>query len=217
MWRVLCALALMAATPVWAQEAAQEAEPPAAVESLGLELIARSNAEGVFEVIASEQVIAVRHARSGLVCRLARDNSNRLIVFPQAARGEDVACDSTDGRERVTVYATRYSFATNAREQIEGASAALQASFPSATALPGPAAAPADGGLPPNVNARFSFTNAGGEQMFWRTNIAMVDHWVIKVRYTVVAPDAAARQNGERTADAVWRGVMGELMSNQAR
>jgi|CXWL01.1.fsa_nt_gi hypothetical protein len=215
MRRVLCALALAMAAPTISE--AQQSEPQAAVGALGLELISSASADGVFEVIPSEQVIAVRHARSGLVCRLSRDNSNRLIVFPQAARGEDVACDSTDGRERVTVYATRYSFNTTAQEQIAGAAEALRTSFPNATALPGPASAAASGALPPSVSARFSLTNAGGEPMFWRTTIAMVDGWVIKVRYTVVAPDAAARQTGERTADAVWRGVMGELMSNRTR
>lgn len=210
MRRVLAALAVWAiAAPALAQEAS--------VGSLGIELIARSDAEGVFEMIPSEQVIAVMHARSGLVCRLSRANTNRLILFPQAARGEDVACDSTDGRERVTVYATRYSFATSLEEQITGASAALRRSFPNASALPGPASMAAAGGLPPSVAARFGYANAGGEPMFWRTTIAMVGDWVIKVRYQTVAPDAAARQSAERAAEAVWRGVMGELMTNRAR
>ncbi|GAN00272.1 hypothetical protein U91I_03937 [alpha proteobacterium U9-1i] len=210
MRRVLAALAIWAiATPAIAQDAS--------VGALGLELIAQSSADGVFDVIPSEQVIAVRHARSGLVCRLSRTNSNRLIVFPQAARGEDVACDSTDGRERITVYATRFSFATTLQEQIEGASSALHRSFPGARVLPGPASASAAGGLPASVSARFSYANAGGEAMYWRTSLAMVDNWVVKVRYQTVAPDAAARQSAERTADAIWRGVMGELMTNRAR
>lgn len=210
MRRVLAALAVWAiAAPALAQEAS--------VGSLGVELISRSDAEGVFEIIPSEQVIAVMHARSGLTCRLSRTNTNRLIVFPQAARGEDVACDSTDGREHVTVYATRYSFATSLEEQVTGASSALRRNFPNASALSGPASAAAAGGLPPSVSARFSYANAQGQTMFWRTTIAMVGDWVVKVRYQTLAPDAAARQSAERTADAIWRGVMGELMTNRAR
>ena len=104
MRRLLLAIAL---TGLPLQAAAQTSAPSAAEQ-----LISSSAAEGVFEALPSDDALVVRHPRSGLVCRLRADAVNRLLIFPQAARGEDVACETRNGRESVALYATRYSFAT---------------------------------------------------------------------------------------------------------
>jgi hypothetical protein len=122
-----CALVMFAAaTPALAQTAPAD-------QQAARDLIATAQADGVFEPLSSDaNQIVVRHQRSGLVCRLAPGNTNRLVIFPQSARGEDVACDSHDTRQYVTIYATRYPFETNLEEQAAGAENAIRQRFPDA-------------------------------------------------------------------------------------
>ena len=88
MRRLFCTLALsLMASPVFADPPAANVSPGA----VGRELIARANADGVFELAATDaQTIVLRHSRSGLTCRMHAASANRLLIFPQAARGEDV-------------------------------------------------------------------------------------------------------------------------------
>lgn len=210
MWRALIALSMLLAAPA----RAQEAEPQAAPISPGLELIAAASADGVFELLPGEQIIAVRHTRSGLVCRMALGNANRLLIFPQAARGEDVACDSHDGRMGVTLYATRFSFETSLAEQIEGASAAVRTRFPGARALPTPVGASTEPGMPERASARFIVTNAEGAPTYSRIDVALVRGWAIKLRYSAIGDDAEAIQAADNAADAAWREVMGDVLNS---
>lgn len=210
MWRALIALSMMVAAPAWAQEA----EPQAAPSSPGLELITAASAEGVFELLPAEEIITVRHARSGLVCRMPLGAANRLLIFPQAARGEDVACDSHDGRVGVTLYATRFSFETSLAEQIEGASAAVRTRFPAARALPTPVEAAAGPGLPESASARFIVTNAQGLPTYSRIDVAFVRGWAIKLRYSAIGDDAETIQAADNAADSVWREVMGDVLNS---
>jgi len=206
MRRVLGALALYVLTvlsaPAWAQDATQAQQ-----------LIAQGNAAGVFEPLASEQLIAVRHNRSGLVCRLQPANTNRLVIFPQAARGEDVACDTTDGTESFTFYATRFSFETSLDELMRGATQAIHQRFPDARELPSPASA--GGVLPASRSAHYMVTRQDGALMYTRVTVAMVGQWAIKLRYTVLAPDDEAARRGEAAAAALWNATLSEL--TQAR
>lgn len=200
--RLLGALAfsVMASTAL-----AQDASPGALAQAL----IAQGNAAGVFEALPSEQLIAVRHGRSGLVCRLAPGNTNRLVIFPQAARGEDVACDTTDGAESATFYATRFSFETSLDELMRGAAQAIHQRFPDARELPAPTDAGAT--LPASRSAAFMVTRQDGATMYTRINVAMVGQWAIKLRYTVLAPDEDAARRGEAAAAALWNATLSEL------
>jgi hypothetical protein len=208
MRRLLCALALCLAiaSPAWAQGSAT---PDAAG------LIAQGNAQGVFEPVASDELIVVRHGRSGLICRLNPANTNRLVIFPQAARGEDVACDSTDGRESITLYATRYSFEASLDELLQGATAAIRHRFPDARELPASIQVSGEG-LPAQLTSQFLVTRPeDGAQLYTRASVAFVGQWAIKLRYSTVAPTAEAAQQGEVTSGLIWSSTLNQLMQGR--
>lgn len=218
MWRVLRGWALgvaigLIAGVAHAQDNPPDGEPTASVGAIASGLIGDADAEGVFEVMPAEQVVAVRHGRSGLTCRLDPNNRNRLLVFPQAARGEDVACDSTDGTESITFYATRFSFEVTPRELIEGAATAIRQRFPDARELPAPANA-SSAGLPASTSAAFMVTREGAPT-YTRVTVAIVGQWVIKLRYSLTAPDDSAIAGGEAAANRIWNATLSELMQQR--
>ncbi len=207
MRRILAVATLCMSAMACAYAHAQEADTSLSVAAQ--ELIARGNAAGVFEALPSDGPVVVRHGRSGLVCRLAPANTNRLVIFPQAARGEDVACDSSDGSENITLYATRYSFDPSMEELIQGAVAAIRQRFPDARELPAPTGA---GARAQQRTAQFLVTREDdGALMYTRVSVAQIGQWVVKLRYTVVAPDAAAAERGEAAANALWNATLGEF------
>src|SRR5262245_58671625 len=121
------ALSFVASAPAALAEAPQAA----------LDLIAQADGQGVFEAAPSEPgAIVIRHPRSGLVCRLGAGASNRLVIFPQAARGEDVACETSADGETVVLFATRFSFNTSLDEQINGVADAIRRRYPDAQPAP---------------------------------------------------------------------------------
>jgi hypothetical protein len=210
MRRVLASLAFCFAAFAPLSATAQETEPTASVGSLALELIAEGGAADVFEPLPSEQLIVVRHGRSGLVCRLEPDNRNRLVIFPQAARGEDVACDTTDGAESSTLYATRFSFEATLEDLIGGAVTAIHQRFPDARQLP-PLTENSAPGLPASQSAHFMVTRPDGALLYTRVTVAIVGQWAIKLRYSVVAPDEAATQRGQAAAAMLWNATLSDL------
>lgn len=207
MRRLLFAMAMLAA-PAWA-EPPPAREPRAAPAAIAQELVEQAEAADLFEILPSEQSVVVRHTRSGLVCRMDPSAANRIIVFPQAARGEDVACDSTDGHESTTLYATRFSFDTTLEEQIQGAEAAIRHRFPNARAL---ASGPDD--PPSSRTAEFMITRDGA-QMYTRASVTLVNGWAIKLRYTEAAPDQGATDRARAAASAIWRAAIAEVTSGR--
>lgn len=188
-------------------------QPDAPADSRATELIAQGNAEGVFEAAPSQDTLVLRHGRSGLICRLDPGFRNRLLVFPQAARGEDVACDSTDGTESITLYATRFSFEVTPQELIEGASTAIHQRFPGARELPSPTGT-SDPALPASSSAQFLVTRDGAPT-FTRVTVTIVGQWAIKLRYSLLAPDESAVQRGEAAATRIWNATLSELTQRQ--
>ncbi|MGQ0532344.1 MAG: hypothetical protein ACT4OF_06590 [Caulobacteraceae bacterium] len=211
MRRAFCALALFMAAPAWAQSAS---EPSAAPGSLALGLIAQSNADGVFEPLPAEQIIVVRHSRSGLVCRFDPTHANRLLLFPQAVRGEDVACDSEGEGQAIRLYATRYAFETTLEQQLQGAVLAVQQLHPDLRAY-SPATEIAADALPPHRTAHFFFNGRNGARLYSRVSVAVVRGWVIKLRYTTVAPDADAAQRAEQASGMLWNATLSELTARR--
>lgn len=210
MRRLICSLALVCAAPAWADPVAPE--PAASPAATGQELIAQASAEDLFELLPAERLIVVRHTRSGLVCRMDPGDGNRLVVFPQAARGEDIACDSTDGSESLTLYATRFSFDTTLQEQTEGAEAAIRHRFPDARPYSG-AQEPPDSSLPPWRTIEYLVTRQDGARMYTRASVALVNGWAIKLRYSLVAPDDATVRQGHSISEAAWRGALVEIVA----
>lgn len=211
MRQLLCALALAAlsATPAFADE--PEGELNASPGAIATGLIGDSNAEGVFEVYPSEHDVVVRHIRSGLICRMPENNANRLIIFPQAARGEDVACETTDGHETIRLFATRFPFATTLRAQIDGASAVITRQHPDARPFPFSTAIAATG-LPESSSAHFIVTN-DGVRTYTRVSVAIIGEWVIKMRYTSPAADDTAAREAAQLSGRFWASVLQELPS----
>ncbi|MGD9981349.1 MAG: hypothetical protein AB7H66_17105 [Hyphomonadaceae bacterium] len=209
---LLCTLAIaLAAAPALAQEA----EPTAASGSLGLELIAAARADGVFAVEPSEpHTIIVRHPSSGLTCRMGAEDANRLVIFPQAARGEDVACETEHDGASVRLFATRYSFDTTIDEQLRGASAVIERLHPGAQ--PFRVAQPvADQGLPPHRTIAY-LVQRNGVQSFTSASVAKIGDWVFKLRYTAPAADAEAARAAAATAERTFAETLHQIVSRGA-
>jgi hypothetical protein len=204
-WLFALAFALLA-TPAFAQ--GTELDPRAAPGSVALGLIDNANAEGVFELVPDGHA-TVRHVGSGMVCRFTDDGAGaRIVVFPQLARGEDVACDSNAAGVAVTLYATRYPFETTLEDQLRGAEAAILQRFADAE--------PTQIGLarssaPQRASAFFVIRD--GVRNFTSVHVARIGDWIIKQRYTVAAPDAAAATGAAEAARAAFEGVLSEISS----
>lgn len=186
--------------------------------AIGLELINTSNATGVFTLLPAERIIALRHAQSGMICRFDPEAANRLMLFPDAPRGDDVACETGDVNETVVLHATRYPSATTNAQQADLASAALLERFPGAqrwapARVARRSAAPA---LPPHITRRYAVTLPDGRRAYARVAVAVLDEWTLKLRYTAAAPDAAAMAGAESTAAAVWRSALNDFTQSRA-
>ena len=215
MRRLVCAFAfVLIAAPALAQQtpvssASPAATPPAAATAL----IAAASAQDLFEALPSDSQVVVRHTRSGLTCRLRTSWSNRVVIFPTAARGEDVACESASGGTTIRLYATRYSFRTTLDEQINGAIAAIRQTAPDAREYT-PTISQSFPGLPATRQADFLLTRASDHvQVYSHISVAMVSGWVYVLRYSAAATDAAAAHQGEIAAHAIWQTTLGEIAS----
>lgn len=176
-------------------------------------LIAAANAQDLFEALPSDGQIVVRHTRSGLTCRMRANWANRVVIFPTAARGEDVACESTSGDVTIRLYATRYSFRTTLEEQINGAVGAIRQASPDARDY-APTVAQGFPGLPATRSADFLLTRARDHaQMYSHLSVAMISGWVYVLRYSAPAADAGAAHQGEVAAHALWQSALGEIAS----
>jgi len=180
-----------------------------------LDLISASNAQGVFEPAESEPgAIVVRHPRSGLVCRMGAGAANRLLVFAQAARGEDVACETMVDGVTIVVFATRFSFATSLDEQIQGVESAIRRRYPDAQ--PYAATRPISSDALPAHRAAAFFVSRDGARCFTSANVAQVGDWVIKLRYTAPAADEAAAAQAEAAAGRAFAATLADLVVARA-
>ena len=132
---LLCALALSLIALAPARADPPEGELNASPGAIADGMIGDADAEGVFEVVPDEHLIAVRHTRSGLVCRMDPAHANRLVIYPQAARGEDVGCESrSDSGEMIKLIATRYSVQATLDDQVRLTESLIRRQFPDARA-----------------------------------------------------------------------------------
>lgn len=212
---LLCTLALMlAAAPALADP--PEGELRAASGSLGLELIDAASADGVFELLPSgPHTIVLRHPASGLVCRFGVDDPNRLVIFPQAARGEDVACETEEGGAAIRLFATRYSFATTVTEQIEGAGGVIERLYPGAQPfrIPQPIS---ESGLPAHRTIAY-LVERQGVRSLTSASVAQIGDWVFKLRYTAPAADAEAARAAANAAERAFAATLREIVETRAQ
>lgn len=202
----LLALALFAA-PAFADP--PEGEITAAPGSIATGMIEEADAIGVFDIIHNGQV-SVRHTASGLRCEFERQGEGgRIVIFPQLRRGDNVACDQQDGRQAITLYATRYPQPTNLREQIEIAEGAILQRFADAT--PYTAVDPANADAPtPASHVRYIVT-WNGERSYTRASVAIIGDWTIKMRYSANAADEEAARQAEQAATLMFLQTLRDL------
>lgn len=212
MRRLLCALVIaIAATPAFADP--PEGEPTAAPASIAIGMLERADAIGVFDIVHNGQV-SVRHLGSGLRCHFMRDGAGgRVMLFSGLPRGDDVACDMTDGRESITLYATRLPFPSTLEELLGGADAAIRSRFPNTQPYPATQGMAMDAITPPIRTSQFLVWRADGVRMYTRVSIAQVGAWVIKQRYTVLASDDEAARQGEQASAMIFAGALGEIIA----
>ncbi|MBX9746501.1 MAG: hypothetical protein K2X34_06340, partial [Hyphomonadaceae bacterium] len=192
---VVLTLALVA-LPVLAH--AQKDEETAAPGSIAIGMIEAANAEGVFEIVHNGQV-SVRHIGSGLRCDFERSgDGGRLIVYPNATRGDDVACDFETGNHDVTLYATRYPGPPTLDLPFADAVAAIEQVYPGARALE-PSYDVNTEGMPPHRAARFLLVK-DGITYFSSVHIAQLGDWTIKQRYSVPVETAEQAVEADRAA-----------------
>ncbi len=209
MRQLVCALALAVFSVGPALADPPEEELHASPGAIATGLIGDSDAEGVFEVYPAEHDEVVRHIRSGLICRMPETSANRLIIFPQAVRGEDVACETSDGHEVIRLFATRFSFQTTLQAQIDGATAVVMRQHPDARPFNASTAIAATG-LPESRTTHFIVSN-NGVRSYTRVSIAIVHGWVIKLRYTAPAADDTAAREAAQLSGRYWAGVLGDM------
>ncbi|MBI3440106.1 MAG: hypothetical protein HY054_15890 [Proteobacteria bacterium] len=218
MRRIIGALVLLSSAPALAQQPPVSTVSPVsapAPPSAAAALIAAASAPDLFEALPSDTQVVVRHSRSGLTCRMHSSWRNRIMIFPDAARGEDVACESTNGSANIRLYATRYSFRTTLDQQINGAIAVIRQTSPDARDYT-PTIAQAFPGLPATRTADFLLTRASNHaQMYSHVSVAMVSGWVYVLRYSAPAADAAAAHQAEIAAHALWQDTLGEVASGR--
>jgi len=187
------------------------ADPP--LRSTAAQVIADASAADVFEVVPDTEHTAVRHTRSGLVCRLDPGNSNRIVFYPDAARGEDVGCESRSGAgETIKFIATRYTVEATLDAQVLITEDLIRRQFPDAQALP--AATQTIGGVRTRT-VQFMITRAG-VPVYTRASMAVVGQWSYALRYTAGATDAAATARAERVSAALWNAMLNDLTARRS-
>lgn len=223
MRQLLLTLALaLSAAPAFAQDA--EEAPQAAPGLIATGMIEQADADGIFDLVHNGQV-SVRHLGSGLRCDFNRDGSGgRIIVFGPPAgappspnaiqRGDDVACDMTEGGVQIRTFATRYPFGSTLEEQITGVEAAIRHRDPEAVRYPGPTVRNTEDGLPLRRSTRFIIVHDGA-RLFTRASVARIGDWILKLRYTAPAPDDDAAAEADTAADAAFDLTLREIIDGR--
>lgn len=219
MRRLLLSLAFaMSAAPAFAQ--GTEEEPQAAPGSIATGMIEQADAIGIFDIVHNGQV-SVRHLRSGLRCDFDREGNGRIIVFapPPGApnadttipRGDDVACDMTEGQVHLRFFATRYPFGSTLEEQINGVETAILRRDPAAARQPGTVVRDTEDGLPMRRTTRFILTQ-NGTRIFTSASVARIGDWILKLRYTAPAADDAAAARADANAALAFDAALRQII-----
>jgi hypothetical protein len=162
--------------------------------------------------------VALRHARSGMLCRFGYASNASIIIVPSTSlgipRGDDVACSQDTTLASVTLYATRYPQALSAEEALRGAAAAVRARTRNARELDpstleslGPPA-----GAPPTGSRTAAFMiEDRGRILFTRISVFAANGWLYKLRFTADTPRANV------LADLIWNSLLADLPADAAQ
>lgn len=195
------ALALLAAPLAYAQST----EPGIA----GSELIAAANADGVFELLPSEQLVVVRHTGSGMICTFDPSYGSRLFVAAEGQRGDSVSCDTEDSAGHFTLSATRLTEArpidesmSEAMDGIGGWARELRPLSSEANAAPGT--------LPENRSTSFVFAGPEGDT-YGRAGVAITEGWLISLFYSAPAATAEDQVIASQRSHMLWTSALAQL------
>jgi hypothetical protein len=210
-----CAGLLLFAAPAFAQkprppQAPPAAEAPAPAPDAAARLIAGHGMEDVFEPVADDFFIAVRHRLSGFVCRFEPGPPARLIVFPGLERGEDVGCDqTTNSGEIYTFYVTRYppQERFTAEDQMNGSMEIMLSRYPNAEiwAPPFEIALGEGAFVPPETfTGRLIYPGRDRQRYLTRVSIAQVGPWSLKMRYSAGPIGSDGPEALDMGASLIW-------------
>jgi hypothetical protein len=159
------------------------------------QLLVTAGAGDVFAIEDHAPAVAVRHTRSGMLCRFGYDRPNQSVsIVPSTslgvARGDDVACGNTSELGALTLYATRYPEPYTLDQALTNAVAAVQAMHPGARPVD-PSSLErvtiGDRAPPESRTAAFIVTHQG-QQLFTRVSVYVRDGWTYKMRFTAPNP-----------------------------
>jgi len=196
--RLMFVTALMVATPLAAQEA-RPAPPRATQEQVAVakaeadRLIAAAGAGDVFVNITGNAIPTVRHPASGLICHFrGSPETDRILIFPNSTRGDDVGCATRDPSVWVetTWYATRYTPMPSEEAILSDAMAAIRNRFPSAQPFEGEISSAEIEGVTPISDGLVVETNMG--TLFTMATVEHQDGWSFKARASGPLEKAAA-------------------------
>lgn len=196
------------ATGALAQPASPEARQVQAQQ-----MIANANAADIFVFEDHPPAVAIRHPRSGLLCRFgAGATAQEVSIVPSTSfgipHGDDVACSNRMQMGTFTIYATRRSDVPDADHALAEAVNAIQTMNPGAqpVTLHNTDTATLDGRPLPEGSRTAAFTiAANGQQLFTRVSVYMRDGWVYKLRFT------SPTQRANILADMAWAGTLTDL------
>lgn len=196
--RLLFVAALTVGAPVAAQEPTPgppraTQEQIAAAKREADRLIAAADASDVFVNITGNAIPTVRHPASGLICHFrGTPETDRLLIFPNSTRGDDVGCATRDPDVWVetTWYATRYSPMPTEGEILDDAMAAIRNRFPSARAFEGEVSSAEIDGVTLVSDGLVIETNMG--TLFTMAAVEHQDGWSFKARASGPLEKAAA-------------------------
>jgi len=192
-----------------AQTAADNTPNAEQLEARAREMIDAAGAQDFFTPEAHPPAVALRHSRSGMLCRFGYQSEARIALVPSAslgiARGDDVACSQNTSLGAVTLYATRRETSLDAA--LAGSVAALRVMHPDARAvelseLP---TVDAEREIPESRTAAFLLS---GGQLFTRISVYVTGGWEYKLRFTSPTP------RGNIIADLVWNAMLADLMAS---
>ena len=183
---ILLATAL-AAAPALAQVAAPSV-PRGVAKAEGDALLGQAGAADLFDNITSDsaQDIKLKHKASGLICEFNPGvASNRVVVFDDAQRGDDIACATGGSAGERTLFAARTpgrtladAFAHDLAEVKKSHPGAVDYALPEGTDRPilqmldiPP--------MPPSRTARFIV-----DHQFTSVSSAVVKDWSLEFRFT---------------------------------
>jgi hypothetical protein len=174
--------------PVAGAATGADRKPPTAEASAEASaLIAAAGAGDYFAEDSEGEVPAARHLRSGLRCSFEPHSKfNKILVYPQSGQppipaGDDVSCETSSVDFNVSIYATRYPFATTVDEQLGVAVSAIRQRFAKVRPYSGTAVEASTGGPPEHKTARFE-AELDGMKYFTRASVAMVGGWTVLQR-----------------------------------